>query len=147
MLISSKNNTTKSTATLKIDDENLDQVTHTKFLGLLLDQHLCWDQHIQYCAKKISSGLYALNSAKNILNSCHLRMLCHTMVNPYLLYGNILWGGAYQKYTKRLNIMQKKGYSYYHERNLQWTYLTIIQSDKHIKINRLTRLSGHTIHG
>ena len=53
MLISNKNNTTKSTATLKIDDENLDQVTHTKFLGLLLDQHLCWDQHIQYCAKKI----------------------------------------------------------------------------------------------
>ena len=98
----------KSTATLKIDDENLDQVTHTKFLGLLLDQHLCWDQHIQYCAKKISSGLYALNSAKHILNSCHLRMLYHTMVNPYLLYGNILWGGAYQKYTKRLNIMQKR---------------------------------------
>ena len=108
MLISSKKNTTKSTATLKIDDENLDQVTHTKFLGLLLDQHLCWDQHIQYCAKKISSGLYALNSAKHILNSCHLRMLYHTMVNPYLLYGNILWGGAYQKYTKRLNIMQKR---------------------------------------
>ena len=39
MLISSKNNTTKRTARLKIDDENLDQVTHTKFLGLLLDQH------------------------------------------------------------------------------------------------------------
>ena len=30
------------------------------------------------------------------------------MVNPYLLYGNILWGGAYQKYTKRLNVMQKR---------------------------------------
>ena len=65
MLISSKNKATKSTATFKIDDENLDQVTHTKFLGLLLDQHLCWDQHIQYCANKISSGLYALISAKH----------------------------------------------------------------------------------
>ena len=51
---------------------------------------LHWDQHIQYCANMISSGLYALNSAKHILNSCHLRMLYHTMINPYLLYGNIL---------------------------------------------------------
>ena len=49
-----------------------------------------------------------MNLAKYILNSCHLRMLYHTMVNPYLLYGNILWGGAHQKYTKRLNIMQKR---------------------------------------
>ena len=39
----------KGTAILKIDDDNLDQVTHIKLLGLLLDQHLCWDQHIQYC--------------------------------------------------------------------------------------------------
>ena len=54
------------------------------------------------------TSAYSLNSAKHILNSCHLRMLYHTMVNPYLLYGNILWGGAYQKYTKRLNIMQKR---------------------------------------
>ena len=67
MFISCKNNTAKSTATRQMDDENLDQVTHTKFL--LLDQHLCWDQRIQYCANKISSGQYALNSVKHILNS------------------------------------------------------------------------------
>ena len=108
MPISSNNHIIQSTATLKIDDDNLYQVTHTKFLGLLPDQHLCWDHHIQYCAKKISSGLYALNSTKHILNSCNLRMMCHTMINPDLLYGIILWGGTYQKYTKRLNIMQKR---------------------------------------
>ena len=145
MLISSMNNTIKSTATLKIDDENLDQVTHTMFIGLLLDQHLCWDQHIQYCATTISSGLYSLNSAKHILNSCHLRMLYHTMINPYLLYGNIVWGGARQKYTKplnMLNIMQKRVV-----RTIMNVTYNEHTSPIYTKINRPTRSPGHKIHG
>ena len=52
-------------ARTKIDDENLDQVTHTKSLGLLLDQHL--DRHLD-----------------------HLRRLYRTMINPYLLYGKCI---------------------------------------------------------
>ena len=58
-------------------------------------------------------------------------------------------GRCIPKLHKTSKYHAKEGYSYYHECNLQWTYLTIIQSDKQshkyqkytkrLNINRLTR--------
>ena len=32
-----------------------------KFLGLHIDENLCWDQHVQYLSNKISKGIFAIN--------------------------------------------------------------------------------------
>ena len=52
---------------------------------------------IDFVKKKISGGIYALNSSKNFLSSANMRTLYYSLVQPYLLYGIILWGNAYKK--------------------------------------------------
>ena len=47
---------------LSIDGKIIERVDHTKFLGIYIDQNLSWQVHIDYCRKKIASGVYALNS-------------------------------------------------------------------------------------
>ena len=49
--------------TLKIGDETIKQVNTAKFLGIIIDDKLSWNAHIDYCKNKLSSGLYAINSA------------------------------------------------------------------------------------
>ena len=48
---------------LKIQDNNINAVTalqskdYVKFLGVLIDKHLTWKQHIDYIASKISQEI------------------------------------------------------------------------------------------
>ena len=88
--------------------DKLKQVRCTKFLGLHIDDHLKWDIHINHCKSKASSGIYAMNIAKNVLSGNHLRILYNSLVHPYLSYGNLLWGNSYKKFINKLEILQKK---------------------------------------
>ena len=47
--------------TLKIGDETIKQVNTAKFLGIIIDDKLSWNAHIDYCKNKLSSGLYICN--------------------------------------------------------------------------------------
>ena len=40
---------------------------HFKFLGLIIDSNLKWQNHIEHCKAKISSSLYIMNQVKNVL--------------------------------------------------------------------------------
>ena len=91
-----------------INDEKLEQVQTTKFLGLYIDEKLSWEYHIEHCKSKVSKGVYAINSSKHILSQRHLKILYYSLIHPHLLYGIRLWGNAYQKYICRLEIAQKK---------------------------------------
>jgi len=96
------------TQSIQIDNCDLTNVTSVKFLGLYIDHNLNWQEHIKFCIKKLSSGLYALNSAKHFLPKHLLKNIYHSLVESYLNYGIILWGSAYKCHLRRLNILQNK---------------------------------------
>ena len=87
--------------TLKIGDETIKQVNTAKFLGIIIDDKLSWNAHIDYCKNKLSSGLYAINSAKHILSPKHLKSLYYTLIHPHLTYGLLLWGSTYKKHSSK----------------------------------------------
>ena len=93
---------------LKIGEENINKVKCTKFLGITIDDSLKWHDHIKYCKNKLSSGLYAINSAKHLLSREHLIKLYYTLIDPYLNYGLILWGSANISQIKKIQMMQNK---------------------------------------
>ena len=43
---------------LHIENEKLDRVKSTKFLGLYIDENFTWDVHVNYCKKKFNSTWY-----------------------------------------------------------------------------------------
>ena len=93
---------------VNIDGKNLTLVTSTTFLGIFLDSQMKWESHIKYMAQKIASGLYAMNSLKNIMASHILRKLYFAMIHPHLTYGIMLWGNTYKKYMHKIEVLQKK---------------------------------------
>ena len=93
---------------LYIDNEVLEKVPVTKFLGVYIYENLDWIEHIDFVKNKISGGIYALNYSKNFLSNANMRTLYYSLVHPYLPYGIILWGSTYNKYTHKLYVLQKK---------------------------------------
>ena len=96
---------------LHIDNEHLERVNSTKFLGIHIDSHLTWEDHIEHCRSKLSSGIYAIHMSKHFLNKNHVIIIYYRLIHPHLTNRlNRLWGNALQKYIRKLEILQKKSW-------------------------------------
>ena len=75
----------------KIHDNFLPKVTHTKFLGVIIDDRLSWDHHIKALTKKLSCCTGSLNQIiESIPENLH-KDLYHTLFESYLTYGIFVW--------------------------------------------------------
>jgi hypothetical protein len=93
---------------VKISDVNIDEVYHTKFLGVTIDNKLSWKNHITYIKSKISKGLGILYRARRFLDNKSLKTLYYSFIYPYLVYCIELWGFTFKTYLEPLYLIQKK---------------------------------------
>ncbi len=77
-----------------LSGDKIQMVSKTKFLGLTIDQHLEWGEHINICKTKLVGGIYVINKLNNTLSRPLLKTIYYSMVHPYLSYGVLLWGSA-----------------------------------------------------
>ena len=84
------------------------EVEKTKFLGVVIDNKLSWQDHINYISGKIARGIGILIKAMAFLNKETLVTLYYSFVYPYLIYCNHVWGSSCSKNIKRLFMLQKK---------------------------------------
>ena len=91
-----------------IDGNSLERVSNTKFLGVYIDENLNWKHHTQQISLKIAKNIGVINRIKNLLPPELLLSLYYTIIQPYFLYCNIIWGDANQIALKRLVCLQKR---------------------------------------
>lgn len=91
-----------------INGVNIETVSQTKFLGVLIDNKLKWSTHIEYISAKIAKGIGIIRKTKVILDKDTLLTLYYTFIYPYLSYCNIIWGKASNVYLSCLYILQKR---------------------------------------
>ena len=108
MLFTNSKNAPKHRLDIKIGEQVVSHTSQTKFLGMVIDENLKWDKHIEITSKRITSAFYAINRAKHSLNRQYLIQLYNTLVYPHLLYGIILWGNTYTIHLNKLIVLQKK---------------------------------------
>lgn len=75
----------------------INQVDATRFLGLIIDKKLNWKPHIEGLSKRVSSLAYALHRLSSTVNTGALLTAYHGMVESILRYGLIFWGNSTNK--------------------------------------------------
>ncbi len=50
-----------------MDRIELEKVSHTKVLGIIIDEHLDWTEHLKCCKRQVSSVLFGQGSARPYL--------------------------------------------------------------------------------
>jgi hypothetical protein len=91
-----------------IDNKALPMVNSTKFLGVYIDQHLTWKEHISQVSKKISKSIGIISRVRYLLPKNILLNLYYSMVYPYLSYCNLPWASNYSSRLKCLETLQKR---------------------------------------
>ena len=83
-------------------------VPFCKFLGVIIDEHLTWINHINYVKSKISINTGFLSRICNFVSIKTALMLYYSLIYPYLIYCNIAWASNYPSRLKTLYISQKR---------------------------------------
>jgi hypothetical protein len=74
------------------DHINISNSTETKFLGLIIDETLSWNQHVDQIATNLCSVCYALRILRHIELQSTLRTIYYAYIHFILSYGIIFWG-------------------------------------------------------
>jgi hypothetical protein len=87
-------------------NKTITNVPSVKFLGLLVDDTLRWDKHVNQIASKLSCVCYAMRVLTPLLSINALKMLYSSYTHSFFSYGIIFWGAS----TNSIKIfrMQKK---------------------------------------
>ena len=90
MLIGSWQKLRGRSVTVSINVKPLASVTSTRYLGVLIDQHLNWKLHINHVLNRVRSKLYALHRLKPLPGHLLFR-LYQVFVLPIFDYCDVVW--------------------------------------------------------
>ena len=90
--------------TLLLNRKAIDQKTYVKYLGVLIDEHLNWKEHILSITKKISRSVGIICK----LRSCMDVSLLRTLYYIHLNYGIHAWGSTCKTDLDKIVILQNK---------------------------------------
>jgi hypothetical protein len=108
MFFTTSKNYKTLTEKIFINGEEITRVESTKFLGVIIDEKLTWQGHIQYIKGKISKTLGIFYKTRKILGSKTLLTLYYSMIHPYLIYCIEVWGKASKTSLSSIEKLQKR---------------------------------------
>ena len=73
------------------DGKVVKRVAHAKSLGIVVDEYLSWDKHIDYISKKLKRNIGVIKRVCPVISKGSLITLYRTLVERYLRYGNSIW--------------------------------------------------------
>uniref|UniRef100_A0A1B6EYL5 Reverse transcriptase domain-containing protein n=2 Tax=Cuerna arida TaxID=1464854 RepID=A0A1B6EYL5_9HEMI len=79
-----------------------------KYLGLILDQNLSWEPHINQLCHKLNSSLYAVRRMKQISSNQVALTAYYSLFESHLRYGLIVWGSTTIANLQRVLVIQKR---------------------------------------
>lgn len=93
---------------IMFNNQAVERNKNIKFLGLLIDENLKWNEHVNKLLKKLNSGVYAL-SRMVFLNDCStLRMIYFAHIHSHIKYGLALYGSTKKSNLDEILKIQKK---------------------------------------
>ena len=86
----------------------LKQQRHFKYLGVVVDESLSWNNHVSYIASRVYPKLKLLNRISSFLGPTILLKIYKMTILPILDYGCIVWGLCSKKNSNFLERLQNK---------------------------------------
>jgi hypothetical protein len=97
---------------LKINNKILEEKTSIKYLGVIIDSHLNWKDHVHELSKKISRSVGILLKLRYSVPIKILVQLYYSIIYPFLSYGALIWGNIYFKHSTISNFTKESYQDY-----------------------------------
>lgn len=86
---------------------SIDRVESVRYLGIIIDSHLRWEEHIDGLCKSIRKLLYVFGTLRAVLPLGLLKNVYYALVQSLLSYGILVWGGTYATILSKVEVVQR----------------------------------------
>ena len=93
---------------LTINNTIIKKVKYAKFLGVIIDEKLSWDQHISDLKRKLYYSLSTINRIKQNIPENLYKDIYYTLFESSLTYCLSVWGGVSNFKLDQVHKIQKK---------------------------------------
>ena len=97
----------KASPSLEIGGMPINRVSHTKSIGVYLDENVIWNEHINQISGKIASGIGALKRIRSFVPDTTLQFTFNSLVQPYFDYCCVVWDNCSKTLADKYKIMQR----------------------------------------
>jgi hypothetical protein len=110
MLISTrqKHQLSTNTLTLKLSDSNIEQVNEHKLLGVVIDNSLRWNAHIDSLCKRVSKNLFLLSKLQSVISLEARKLFYYAHIKSHIDYASFLWDGCSEALFKNINSLHRR---------------------------------------
>jgi hypothetical protein len=108
MFFNNKQKPTDPTPDINIDNVKIEKVDQTKFLGVIINSKLTWDDHIRTVIQKMQKNIGIIFRIRQKIPTNILLLLYQTLVHPYIEYCNIIWAIRPGIFLNKLIVCQKR---------------------------------------
>ena len=91
-----------------MNKKSIIQKNHIKYLGVIVDCHLNWKEHILNVSKKIGRSIGIMYKLKKFMNTKMLKNIYYSLIYSHIVYGIQTWGSACPTELNKILILQKK---------------------------------------
>ena len=122
-----------------LNETNIEQVTHTKFLGVTIDKNLTWREQMKMVETKVSKSMAVSYKTMHILDcqALHTLILYQSLVEPHMSYCCEIWGSTFQSRHRKLFLLQKKAMRIIYKLNYHDHTSVFFHSSKTLKLHQL----------
>ena len=75
-----------------IDGDEIKRVEFCKYLGVIIDQNLSWNRHVDYVKKKVTKCVYLLKRLRPYINQDTALLFFKSVIQSNFDYCSVVWG-------------------------------------------------------
>lgn len=109
----------------------------TTYLGLTIDQHLRWDEHVRGLSSKVRKLGYVYGELRNIVNENLLMKIYFALTQSLLNYGIIGWGACSNYIIDKVDKAQKLNLKIIKRKPMRFSTENLFQICKVLTIRKL----------
>jgi Reverse transcriptase (RNA-dependent DNA polymerase) len=118
----------------------IDKVYSIRYLGIIIDQHIRWSDHISNIANRLRALMHRFYVLRSILTKKNLMILYNSLVEPILRYCVVVWGGAFNSNLMCLQSIQNTVIKIILHKNRLYSTALLYKETKIFTINLLYAL-------
>ena len=80
---------------INIQGTKIRRVVNTKYLGIIFDSYMRWNEHCEYIYNKTKYLISVFYKLSKLMTTDTLRIIYYALFHSIISYGIIAWGGAY----------------------------------------------------
>ena len=140
----------KLSLNLVLNNHTIEQVTEHRHLGVIIDDRLNWEKHINTLSKSVAKNVYLLSRLTHVTNYEACYFFFHAHIMSLINYASNLWDNSDDVHLVRLHSIHKRALKRMHKiscnSNEQYTFCKPLSLTNHLKYNKCVMMHK-LVHG